>query len=566
MNNKLIKTFASLLTIFIMFFIGSNNVKADDTCYWESPLTYIQKNGKSALIDSSFEYETAGVGKVGPDARIISNVLYFLLKYTKDAKGHIGYAIPQISPNPQELSLNKHGGYNIYLDGQGDYIYDFDFKKSSCKDQKYVYVQAYFSGTANVLGIKSATEEEYKSYLKNGGQYLENTHTFFAFTTKDDTTRIVDDAYFELGHRYNFWDYVYETKGIYLINTNIKDDYPNKNYNKLVKEIESSGNNMSKEEIDSIFQNLKIDPSDKNSITHNKIYYDATKDAWDKCYREGDDCIAKSTFLNWFTNVSRYLLEEDVSKFKEYFIFANKHNVNKDSNYDIIIDVLNGMISLEENDDKKSCIESNPCSVFCHSGKNATNFVCSGTAFDQCSAGSDDYKKCSAAYKACEGARKGSSSTAYDDCMKVNMGEDLYKKYEDDKKTISDAIDQEKKDIVDGIVAALRNVSTPKLKIHFTGDYKVKCEDVVIFHDLYIILRIAAPILVVVFGSLDYARAVLASDAEKMEKSKKKFPKRLILVVLFMLIPVVINLILSLFAQSTKIDVSTNLMYCILKG
>lgn len=150
--------------------------------------------------------------------------------------------------------------------------------------------------------------------------------------------------------------------------------------------------------------------------------------------------------------------------------------------------------------------------------------------------------------------------------MKKELGDDKYNELKDKQSTAADVLEKRRKAALGKISYNLYRISSPSLNIKFTGDYKVKCEDVVIFHDLYIILRIAAPILVVVFGSLDYAKAVLASDAEKMEKSKKKFPKRLILVVLFMLIPVVINLILSLYAKSTDIDVNSNLMYCILKG
>ena len=105
----------------------------------------------------------------------------------------------------------------------------------------------------------------------------------------------------------------------------------------------------------------------------------------------------------------------------------------------------------------------------------------------------------------------------------------------------------------------------PSLDIEFTG-YKVKCKDVKIFNTLYKILEIAAPIAVIIFGSLDYAKAVMASDVEKMEKSKKKFPKRLILLVLFVLVPIIIKIILNLFSESTGIKTGIDLMRCIVLG
>ena len=73
-------------------------------------------------------------------------------------------------------------------------------------------------------------------------------------------------------------------------------------------------------------------------------------------------------------------------------------------------------------------------------------------------------------------------------------------------------------------------------------------------------------ILVIVFGSLDYAKAVIASDVEKMEKSKKKFPMRVMLLLIFVFVPIIISITLKLYAQSTKKDVNTSLMYCVING
>ncbi len=103
--------------------------------------------------------------------------------------------------------------------------------------------------------------------------------------------------------------------------------------------------------------------------------------------------------------------------------------------------------------------------------------------------------------------------------------------------------------------------------INFKSKYKVKCKDFEALHTIYLILEIAAPIAVIVFGSLDYAKAVMASDIEKMEKSKKKFPKRLLLLVLFVLVPILIQIILKLFSTtSDSIDADTSLMKCIILG
>ena len=78
------------------------------------------------------------------------------------------------------------------------------------------------------------------------------------------------------------------------------------------------------------------------------------------------------------------------------------------------------------------------------------------------------------------------------------------------------------------------------------------------------IIIIVAPILVIVFGTLDFGKAVIAGDEEKMKKAWKKFPKRILAVVLLILVPMLINLILSLATDTTAGD--TSLMYCIIRG
>ena len=70
-----------------------------------------------------------------------------------------------------------------------------------------------------------------------------------------------------------------------------------------------------------------------------------------------------------------------------------------------------------------------------------------------------------------------------------------------------------------------------------------------------------APILVILFGTIDYAKAVMASDVEKMQKAKKNFPKRLGLLLLFIFVPLIVSFLIKEFSGN-----STNLMYCIING
>ena len=59
-------------------------------------------------------------------------------------------------------------------------------------------------------------------------------------------------------------------------------------------------------------------------------------------------------------------------------------------------------------------------------------------------------------------------------------------------------------------------------------------------------LKILAPILVILFGALDFAKATIAMDDKGMKTAMSKFPKRLIAAAALFFLPYLINLVLSL--------------------
>ena len=108
---------------------------------------------------------------------------------------------------------------------------------------------------------------------------------------------------------------------------------------------------------------------------------------------------------------------------------------------------------------------------------------------------------------------------------------------------------------IDSIKAAIKNYETElstvaftrpdDLDVDFGGQYTFKCDDVELFHTIYMIIVILAPILTIIMGSIDYFKVMLSSDEEKMSKFKKKLPKRLIMLVLLMLVPMIVSFITS---------------------
>lgn len=67
-------------------------------------------------------------------------------------------------------------------------------------------------------------------------------------------------------------------------------------------------------------------------------------------------------------------------------------------------------------------------------------------------------------------------------------------------------------------------------------------------------LRIAAPILVIVFGSIDLIKAVVASNPDQMKKAQSTLIKRIFIAVGLFFVPTVVNLILDLASRSMGMD------------
>ena len=60
------------------------------------------------------------------------------------------------------------------------------------------------------------------------------------------------------------------------------------------------------------------------------------------------------------------------------------------------------------------------------------------------------------------------------------------------------------------------------------------------------ILQIAVPVGLIIFGTIDMAKAVIAGDEKKMKEAQKPFVKRIISAVIVFLIPFIVNLVMNL--------------------
>ena len=69
-------------------------------------------------------------------------------------------------------------------------------------------------------------------------------------------------------------------------------------------------------------------------------------------------------------------------------------------------------------------------------------------------------------------------------------------------------------------------------------------------NEYFNIFKIVVPILVIVLSSLDFAKSILNSDSDDFKKSQIKFAKRLVLSVVFFLLPIILNFILQAINSS----------------
>lgn len=212
--------------------------------------------------------------------------------------------------------------------------------------------------------------------------------------------------------------------------------------------------------------------------------------------------------------------------------------------------------------DKKEELMQNKCSAYC--------INMSGTAKTECEK-SATYQKCYSCYYT-NNPCSSYSGIAETECMKSYsvkdcMGEDAYnnlqKQYDSLLEEINDKIEKIRYELK-------KIINSPTLTGIEFEPYKVKCEDFSILHKFWRIITIVAPILTILFGILDYAFAVIASNEEKMSKAKKKFPKRLVAALILLVIPVLISILVNIFTVSNNDDMGnvsdTSILKCIVNG
>ncbi len=264
----------------------------------------------------------------------------------------------------------------------------------------------------------------------------------------------------------------------------------------------------------------------------------------------------QSSFEDWFRLVDWLVLtsNDDINDFSDFYKFYEFSHIQLDGGRHVrlIRELLNSREKGNKNVDQKYSYQNNICNAICYDYKDtpAYNSCLTGTAVNLCT------KSRNQCLEKCE---KTSTDSCFTGCMKENYGEQNYNSLVEKYNILQENYDSEISDSLDDMKETLKEININLSGVEF-GPYKANCDDVAIFHTLYNILRISAPIIVILFGVVDYGMAVFASDEKKMEESKKKFPKRLLLLVLFVAVPTIVSIILDISGGDA------NLMRCVING
>lgn len=106
------------------------------------------------------------------------------------------------------------------------------------------------------------------------------------------------------------------------------------------------------------------------------------------------------------------------------------------------------------------------------------------------------------------------------------------------------------------------NTSAPEYKLLGDEQGNLSCQDMLgdkltkRIQDIINIIKIAVPILLIVFGMIDFGKGIFSMDENEMKKSQSKFMKRIIVAVAFFMIPTFIGVILNIASKIWDIDPS----------
>lgn len=85
-------------------------------------------------------------------------------------------------------------------------------------------------------------------------------------------------------------------------------------------------------------------------------------------------------------------------------------------------------------------------------------------------------------------------------------------------------------------------------------------------HTVILIIKIAVPILLILFGMIDLGKAVVASKEDEIKKGQQTFVKRLIAAILIFFVVTVVQIVVRFIAPEDDKDTIKDCLACFING
>lgn len=580
MKRLLIKTLILVMTIFIMFFIKNMDVFAVEECNWysyESGIYYDSnsKTYKPLRNSGTIAYKLEFRKRVGRDFKIgildiDKNTFSSMGSYTKFVDKDSSKKLEKASKCPEYIVFNDcNNNYSIDESTEQNYTkfienayknnYSDDSYDSFTRIYLYVGKCSYRENRMVLTSKKTKYAKEVKLEKYNDDLKKTLLKKLYAYGFRDR------------GQEYHYKEDFYNSTEItWLKAINSMESELKKN----CSDYKNPKSNNHDVYLDFLDKDIFGDLLDQNQISSYSESKYKNKIPSEACYNTVIKAqIMQISFVDWFSLVDWLALTKvdngngDIDKFYKFYEFAHlktEGGTNVKNVYDSLVEMKKGNKAI----DNYTTLQNDKCTALCHNYNPAYNESISNTTpYNQC-LNSQLVKGCKKAVSDCEISCKNATSEGdcQRQCVSLKIGDDNYNNLMENIEVEKEMNGNNLSDAISGMNVALSRIKSPTFDIQFDKPYEIKCEDVKFAHEIYVILKIFAPIAVIVFGSLDYAKAVMASDVEKMEKVKKKFPKRIMAVLIFVFLPILISITLKLYSQSTNQNINSSLMYCVING
>ena len=560
MNKSIKKSIFITIILMNIFFFNTYKVNAKTEiteCYYLLPNSNIYMNGTTSSIRDVYSWMENNEGDSKTKTSTSKKRMYFSVKF-KGSK--------VIDGNDWSLNSKIEGvakGFN-YEDGCPKYIsysgggkYKSVDSKSSKDDEKYIdYIENYYDSKIklrdnNTFSFDNADLPTYPKYIP-----------LYYYKTKKggDKKCYLDENIVEKQASYCEIQY----DGINPIKDYI--DITALRYSQLSTKIRDNFKSSC---------NIKdLNESERNNI-YNKVI-DIAKNGFNG---GGKGCTNAKMSLGLLSAASYYYSEAITSggsggfkSYKKYYdkLINNDKITYKNSSVEIDtgflsladiksgndgVSILDSYFSLDEqkkqanelsNVYKNICDYSSFDSTQCYNAKNACRNGDSPT--------SENIRTCYNKTQIAAQAQVGICDSLLVKCMEESQGitdaTNALSKLNGETAKLNAEITRKENILKDAktSIPLYEDQSNPLSMLNGTVDSSAnfECSDISFLRFIWLIMIIAAPILTIVFGVLDFTQAVMAGDEQKMNKLKSKFINRLVALALFIILPIIIKTIVNI--------------------